>query len=287
MGHWPQARIAPRTGSMNLFDSPAGHKVAAKCKQMFPAIVRCAGQFARDRQPGETGPARHARRAYTSSLFRSTRARVQMDDIVIRAMTKWPDVPAVFGWLSLDRRGAWAIKSAAPPGAEGTARSFKRITNPKVSEFIARNYLRDAEGRWYFQNGPQRVYVALAYTPLIYRTAGTHPPGFESHCGVRSAALERVWMDESGDLLLMTSLGPGLLLDRDLPKVMESLCYADGHALDEERLLALLDDADDAEGVYFHSGAASLPLERLRSAEAPRILGYVREPRPAAGQPDC
>ena len=33
-----------------------------------------------------------------------------MDETVIRAMAKWPDVPAVWGWLSLDRRGVWKLK---------------------------------------------------------------------------------------------------------------------------------------------------------------------------------
>ena len=33
-----------------------------------------------------------------------------MDEDVLRAMTRWPDVPAVYGWLSLDRRGRWLIR---------------------------------------------------------------------------------------------------------------------------------------------------------------------------------
>ena len=56
--------------------------------------------------------------------------------------------PAVYGWLSLDRRGNWLIK-----GERDRERSALR-------EFIARNYQADERGRWYFQNGPQRVYVA-------------------------------------------------------------------------------------------------------------------------------
>ena len=46
-----------------------------------------------------------------------------MDEIVVRGMAKWPNVPAVYGWLSLDRRGDWRIKG-------------ERIANPGVSEFI-------------------------------------------------------------------------------------------------------------------------------------------------------
>ena len=84
-----------------------------------------------------------------------------MDEIVIRGMLKWPNVPAVYGWLSLDRRGSWMIKNVSG--------RFERIANAAVNDFIGRNYAVDEEGRWYFQNGPQRVFVALDYTPWVYR----------------------------------------------------------------------------------------------------------------------
>lgn len=197
-----------------------------------------------------------------------------MDSIVSRAMAKWPNVPAVFGWLALDRRGQWSIRSASPAG-------YERVGNRKLIEFIGRNYTHDEEGRWYFQNGPQRVYVDLAYAPLVYRIAGAHPLSFETHTGAACAQLQSAWMDEEGNLLLLTEHGPGLLLDRDLPRALEALSYADGHALDEERLLALIEEGDDAAGVYFNTGAASLPLALIRSEEAPERLGYVRAPRPA------
>ena len=93
-------------------------------------------------------------------------------------------------------------------------------------------------------------------------------------------------MDEAGNLLLVTEHGPGLLLDRDLPRALEALSYADGHALDEERLLALIEEGEDPAGVYFNTGGASLPLVLIRSNEAPQRLGYVREPQPPAGRPE-
>jgi len=196
-----------------------------------------------------------------------------MDDIVIRAMAKWPRVPAVYGWLALDRRGQWSMKSAAEAG-------FERLANPKLIEFIGRNYAHDEQGRWYFQNGPQRVYVNLEYTPLVYRIASVAPLVFETHAGVPAGALQSVYMDETGNLLLVAGPGPGLLLDRDLPRALEALCYADGHALDEERLLALIESAEETEGVYFNTGAASVPFMRIRSEQAPQRLAYVREPQP-------
>ena len=88
-----------------------------------------------------------------------------MDQIVARAMQKWPNVPDVYGWLRLDRRGNWWLKSGQAPGGP----VFERIGNPAVVEFIGRNYAHDASGRWFFQNGPQRVFVSLDYLPLVYR----------------------------------------------------------------------------------------------------------------------
>jgi len=212
-----------------------------------------------------------------------------MDDTVIRAMAKWPNVPMVYGWLNLDRRGQWSIKIGSPEGAVGVpegaevaAPRFEPVNNRKLIDFIGRNYTHDEQGRWYFQNGPQRAYVTLAYTPLVYRIARAHPLSFETHTGAPCANLRAVWMDEAGDLLLVTEHGPGLLLDRDLPRGLEALSYADGHAIEEERLLALIEEGDNAAGVYFNTGAASLPLQLIRAEDAPRRLGYVPEPRPPA-----
>jgi hypothetical protein len=210
-----------------------------------------------------------------------------MDDIVIRAMAKWPSVPEVYGWLKLDRRGQWSIKAASTEGGSGTAPRFEPVTNRKLVDFIGRNYGHDEATRWYFQNGPQRVYVTLAYTPLVYRIAHTHPLSFETHTGMPCTNLQAVWMDEAGNLLLRTEHGPGLLTDRDLPRGLEAMSYADGHALDEERLLALIEETSEAAGVYFNTGNASLPLELIKSEDAPKRMGYVQEPRPPVGQPDC
>ena len=82
-----------------------------------------------------------------------------MDEAVARSMARWPNVPAVYGWLSLDRRGNWRIKG-------------ERIGNAALRDFIARNYLADERGCWFFQNGPQRVFVELAYTPLVVHYEG-------------------------------------------------------------------------------------------------------------------
>ncbi|HMN64893.1 MAG TPA: DUF2946 family protein, partial [Burkholderiaceae bacterium] len=39
-----------------------------------------------------------------------------MDEQVLHAMARWPDVPAVWGWLRLDRRGRWLLVDRGRPG---------------------------------------------------------------------------------------------------------------------------------------------------------------------------
>ena len=68
-----------------------------------------------------------------------------MEDWVHRAMARWPNVPALYGWLSLDRRGRWRIQN-------------ETISRPQIIDTFNRNYAADEQGRWYFQNGPQRGY---------------------------------------------------------------------------------------------------------------------------------
>lgn len=122
-----------------------------------------------------------------------------MDESVLRSMAKWPDVPDVYGWLSLDRRGNWLLNG-------------ERIGNRALKDFISRNYTADSRGRWYFQNGPQRVFVALAYTPLVLRFEGE---ALFDHCG-RPFQPEQAYLDEEGSLLMSGKPGIGLLDDRDL-----------------------------------------------------------------------
>ncbi len=122
-----------------------------------------------------------------------------MDEIVVRSKVKWPDVPDVYGWLSLDRRGNWLLKR-------------ERIGNAALRAFISRNYQPDALGRWYFQNGPQRVFVSLAYTPLVLHFDGE---ALFDHCG-KPFQSEQAFLDDEGSVLMIGKPGIGLLDDRDL-----------------------------------------------------------------------
>ena len=127
-----------------------------------------------------------------------------MDEIVVRGMAKWPDIPHVYGWLSLDRRGNWRLKG-------------EKIGNQALREFIGRNYQPDARGCWYFQNGPQRVFVALDYTPLVVHLEGA---ALFDHCG-RSFSPRQSFLDDEGSVLMLGEQGIGLLDDRDLAAYAE------------------------------------------------------------------
>lgn len=150
-----------------------------------------------------------------------------MDDIVRQAIAKWPNVPHCYGWLGLDARGNWYMRDdqaqAAGAFAGGTAASKgSLLKHDKLIDFIARNYESDPAGLWFFQNGPQRVYVELEATPLIWRVGSA--PGFAvtAHTG-QPARVQRCVLDEHGRLYLDTDMGFGLVHTQDMVQASEAI----------------------------------------------------------------
>lgn len=181
-----------------------------------------------------------------------------MDETVVRAMARWPNVPDCYGWLALTRRGEWRI---------GERR--ERIAHRGLSEFINRNYLAGEHGAWFFQNGPQRVWVSLDYTPLVYRTDRALPSQFVAHTGTPARHLERVAIDQDGSLILLTELGPGVLDDRDLAAMLPMIHASSGRPL-EDCL------GNPAEPLRF--GPAGIPVERLSADSLETELAFLRRP---------
>jgi Protein of unknown function (DUF2946) len=204
-----------------------------------------------------------------------------MDEIVIRAMQKWPNVPNVYGWLKLDRRGQWLVKSRTSAGAQPV---FERISNAAVVEFIGRNYQADEKGRWFFQNGPQRVFVTLEYTPLIYRLR-SDGESVEAHTGAVPSVVLRGWVDDAGQLVLDTDLGPGIALDRDLARLLEKIVVTDGQPADDEAIESLT--AGGAPALALSLGRKRVPLGSIAAADVPKRFKFDPAPRPAPGEPEC
>ena len=148
-----------------------------------------------------------------------------MDDIVKAALVKWPNVPHCYDWLALDARGDWymrdeRIQAAGPfPQVKGS-----RILHEKLLGFIHRNYTRDDAGAAYFQNGPQRVYVALEAAPYVWRvdTDGMGRARLTAHTG-EPASLKSTWLDEHGRLFADTDLGFGIVHTLDMEAAADAV----------------------------------------------------------------
>ncbi|MCW5635694.1 MAG: DUF2946 family protein [Rubrivivax sp.] len=151
-----------------------------------------------------------------------------MDDIVKAALAKWPNVPHCHGWLALDARGDWYLRderaqAAGPfPQVKGS-----RIRHDKLLGFIQRNYTHDDAGRWFFQNGPQRVYVQLEAAPYVWRVAAAPPWPLTAHTGVAAGQVASAWLDEGGRLFLAAQLGFGLVHTLDMHAAADAV--AQGH----------------------------------------------------------
>lgn len=199
-----------------------------------------------------------------------------MDQSVKDAIARWPDVPAVHGWLSLDGRGRWRLH---PQGQAAQGGAGESITNTQILDFINRNYEHDEAGRWYFQNGPQRVFVRLDGAPYVLRLSDDNR-GLLTHTDSAVATVSHWWLDDAGQLYATTPAGAGIVMDRDLPALLEKL-VAQGADSASPLLDALADLAPGQTlqvswpGVY-----ATAPLQAIARQDVARRLAF--DPNPSA-----
>lgn len=184
---------------------------------------------------------------------------------VERALDKWPNVPALYGWLSLDRRGRWRIRG-------------ETITRPQIIDTIGANYAVDERGCWFFQNGPQRGYMKLDWTPLVLRRG--EGDVLVTHNGRPVKQMRSAHLDEEGSLLIATEHGAGGVDSNDLDWVLAHLHAGEGADIEDSLLAALAAPSGSATRLRLTFGTRSLAVERLDDREAPGALGFVREPQP-------
>lgn len=196
-----------------------------------------------------------------------------MDEIVKQALAKWPNVPHCYGWLALDARGGWRMRDEQ---AQARHLPGDRIANPTLLAFINRNYTHDEQGRWYFQNGPQRVYVNLEATPYIARTDPSL--GFMLHTGEPLPTIDEAWLTDTGQLLFKSGDVIAMLDDRDMSQCLGALSVQ-GNAISDEQLLEWVEQESDALLTYDLAGK-SLPVQHIsRDAIAARF-DFVPAPQP-------
>lgn len=180
-------------------------------------------------------------------------------------MLRWPNVPACYGWLSLDRRGQWRLRG-------------EPVTHAGLNAFLNRQYAHDENGNYFVQNGPQRVFVELEYTPWVLRlTSGAQ---LETHVGEVVAEISSAALDDDGNLLLDTPRGIALLCDRDLPALLQCLRLPSGAIVDEATLLNIVErPGGGINGLTLDWQGARLPVASLRRCEVPARYGFVASPQ--------
>jgi hypothetical protein len=194
-----------------------------------------------------------------------------MDEQVAKALAKWPNVPHCYGWLALDARGNWRMRDEQ---AQGDGSIGERITSSALIGFINRNYTQDEHGCWYFQNGPQRVYVELEAAPHIAHIAPEMK--LVLHTGVVAHQVEAAWLSDRGRLWLQDADRIALLDDRDLAHCLQLLSM-NGKAF-EDGLDAWLRSTGTEGELRLRWDERMIQVCHLAEGEAPQRFGFDLRP---------
>lgn len=185
-----------------------------------------------------------------------------MDDRVLNAMAKWPDVPAVYGYIGVDRRGNFWLQG-------------DQVKHQRTVQFIARNYQLDDVGRAFFQNGPQRVYADLQVAPWIFRVDENGAIHCHTHMAV--TALQGAWITPDGTVVLSTEHGPGVVHDQDLVMLMDHLSTPEG--IEPFEAIQALQDGEQVT-VRLGTNAGTVTLEYLPDDDFASHFGLELQPDP-------
>lgn len=193
-----------------------------------------------------------------------------MDERVKLAMAKWPKVPHCYGWLSLDAQGKFRMRDEA---AQAAHRLGDVIRHASLLTFIYQNYESDQRGAWYFQNGPQRVYVELETTPFIARTDPEH--GFVLHDRVPVHEIDQIFMTNDGRLILNANEKIAMLDNRDLAHCV-ALLGSEGLAVTDDDLLNWLSEPKQPLQIKLYNELKN--VQWIDSNQLENQLGFIAHP---------
>lgn len=204
-----------------------------------------------------------------------------MDEQVLRSLIKWPNVPDCYGWLALDRRGQWRMVDEY---AQQHHLPGKLIDHVSLNEFISRNYASDMAGRYFFQNGPQRVFVTLAATPWVVRiTPHESSSQMMTQCQSQMTPTSAL-SDEQGNIYIVGSIQQTVFQDIENQqfalKEMPAVALLHDHDLDLFSELATLREEACSFGGSWTWGGQQLPLDPIHSDELSQRFGFIQHPTP-------
>ena len=194
-----------------------------------------------------------------------------MDDIVKQAMAKWPNVPHCYGWLRLDARGVFRMCDEV---VQKNATAGDPIRHASLLAFIYRNYASDEHGAWFFQNGPQRVYVDLETTPFIARTDTQE--NFVTQDGLALKDIHTVWLSDTGSLLFQNATQVAMLDDRDIAACLTQF-RLNGVVCSDAELLDWMRQPTEACGFMLRDDL--LPVKFVQSNSIAQQFGFQQKPR--------
>jgi Protein of unknown function (DUF2946) len=194
---------------------------------------------------------------------------------------KWPNVPDCYGWLALDRRGQWRMRD------EFTQQNHlpgQVIKHAALNEFIARNYACDELGRYFFQNGPQRVFITLDATPWIVRIIPSDTgPRLTNQCNQTmepTAALS----DEKGNIYIVGNVIQSIYdssnpSDQFIKREGQAIALLHDHDLDHFSELAKLREEACSFGGSWTWQGKQLPLDPTHSEELAARFHFITKPQ--------
>ncbi|WP_372716227.1 DUF2946 family protein [Immundisolibacter sp.] len=180
----------------------------------------------------------------------------------------WSPGQPLAGWLRLTGRGTWLIRDAA-------------VEHPSLRAHLNRHYQRDAQGRYFVQNGAQVVFVRLDYAPYTVHVAADG--SLVAHTGQPAGAVQAACLDEAGVLTLLTELGAARADEATLEYFADRVRHADDQPADETALSALMHGGADTPALILDLPQGRVPLTRCASNDLPRAFGFVRDPQQQYG----
>lgn len=158
------------------------------------------------------------------------------------------------------------------------------IEHTALKEFISRNYACDNSGRYFFQNGPQRVFITLTSTPWIARIIPSKDaPKMITQCQTEINPISAL-SDEHGNIyiscLVKQSICKDLRTQQYEVKDCPSIALLHDHDLDGfSELAKLREEACSFGGSWLWQGK-QLALDPIHSEELSKRFGFIQDPKP-------